>query len=269
MSDERDLRDRFDALRTAVAPLEDAPASIERAVVRRRRRPLAVGGGLAGAAAVTAVALALLPGLGMFPGGAGTASMTTEATSESATDTLEADAPSYGFVPVEMSGETVGEWAAGADVLVVVGADDEALATVSDVPWRRTTTPDSPAGSFDLAALPIGADGQILLSTALGTSPEPTLAPGSDYLVALRWELVRCDGAAPGWILLGDDAVLRYADGGVLSDSAPSSTADAPLPDLDAPAAAAFVGLTADDVGGILSSVIDTHGIERARGLCQ
>ncbi len=273
MTEDKDLRERFDALRGAVAPLDHAPATIDRAVARRRRRPLAVAGGLAGAAAVTAVAVALVPGLGLglgaLSGGSGAASMTTETTAESTDVPLETDAPSLGFVPLEMSGETVGEWAAWTDVLVVVESDGD-QASVTDVPWRRTTQPDSPAGSFGLEALPLGEGGEILLRTALGTPPEPTLEPGSGYLVALRWEQVRCDGAAAGWVLLGDDAVLGYADGVVLGDGgAPVDPVGEPLPDLGTAAVSAFAGLTAVDAGTILDELRAAHEIERARGLCQ
>lgn len=245
-----DIRVRLDRLRDAVTPLDTAPAAIERAVTRRRRRPVVIGGAMAGVASV-AVAAAVLPG--SLAGGPGsTASLTTSPPSP----------PYADLAPVELTGERLGDWVGAADVVVVVTTNDGATADVVDVSWRRTTAPDSPAGGFALDALGLDDDGTLELATAQGAPASVPLDDETDYLAALRWEQVRCDGQAPGWVLLGDDAVLPY------DDAVLGSPQEGPL-ELDSPVTSAFAGLAATDVASTLDEIIAELDVPRARGLCQ
>ena len=256
-----DVRARFEALRGSLSPLDGAPAAIDRAVARRRRRPLVVGSSLTAVAGAAVLAVATLPGLGWFPAASSTASFATEAATGASTH--DPGGPSVGFAPVEMSGGTVGEWAAGADVVVVVEADGDA-AEVIEVTWRRAAQP----GDFDLDSLPLGEDDEIALGTATGSPASTSLSPTRDHLVALRWERVRCDGAAPGWVTLGDEAVLELTDDGSVRRRAHAEGeayhAEGPLPRLEAEVATAFGGLTGPEV----ASVLDGLGLERSRDLC-
>lgn len=268
MSDE-DVRARFDALRAALTPLEGAPEAIELAVARRRRRPVVVTGTLAGIAATAIVAAALLPNLGSPPSDFASASL-------AATETVApSTGPWVGFEPIATTGGTVGEWAASADVLVVVsgtavaGAADAREASVIEIPWRRSYRPETPAGGFGLDALPLGAEGEISIPTAAGTPPEVAIAPGEEYLLALRWEHVRCDAAPPGWVLLGDDAVLPHALGIVTGARATPAPSDDELPELDDPVALAFAGLETATVADTLDGVRAAHDVSRAAGFCE
>lgn len=268
MSDD-DLRARFEALRDAVTPLDGAPAAIDRAVTRRRRRPVVAAGALTGLAATAVVAVALLPSFGGAPAAPSSATVSLPPTTAPTDD----GGPWVGFEPVTSTGETVGEWAASADVLVVVvgtaaaQADGAGEATVVSVPWRRSERPDTPAGGFELDSLPLGAGGEILLSTALGSPPEVAIAPSEEYLLALRWERVRCDAEPPGWVLLGDGAVLPHAHGIVTGTGSDDLTGE--LPELDAVAAHAFAGLEPVEVAETLDEVRDTNDVSRAPGACE
>lgn len=259
MSDD-DLRARFAALNDSVTPLERAASQIDRAVVRRRRRPAVVGGTLAAAAAVTSVSVALLPGLNLPSLSSGTASVTGDTASYASSEpTMDGE---VGFVPIAVTGRTVGEWASAADAVVVVSAHESTPdAAVTEVPWHRVDAPRV----LDLDSVPLDDDGALALGTVAGLPSEVPLSPGADYLVAIRWDAVRCDGEASGWVTLGDGAVLAMSDGAVRAESSAEPGALTGVPaDPDTEVEHAFAALSGAQVGDVL----DTLDLERAADLC-
>lgn len=260
---ETDIASRFTSLRGALTPTESAHAAIDLAVTRRRRRPLVVGGALAGVAGALVIAVAVLPGSTMV--------------ADDAATSFTNSAPESGFAdlaPVEMTGERVGDWTGAADVVVVISSHPTGdSADITEVSWRRTHQSDSPAGRFAVDSLEVDEAGTFALPTAGGTPSTTTLGKGREYLAALRWEQVRCDGLEPGWVLLGDDAVLPFSNGVVGADHDGSASATtqpgAARPGLDDLAAQSFAGMSSADVAQTLDELIADHDVTRSRGLCQ
>lgn len=234
---ESDIRARFESFRDALTPLDSAPHQIQRAVRRRRRRPAVIGSTVTGAAAIALAATLLPGGLGASP-----------PPPASFAPPRHAD-----LAPVEISAETVEDWARSADAVALVSTDGETVTV--EMSWRR-----SPATASSIPELELHDDGPLVLPTVQGT--EVSLARHGMYLTALRWEQVRCDGGPPGWVLLGEEAVLPYDDDVV------GRPAGGPL-ELEDPAASAFAGLTASEVAEVLDELAASHDFPRTPGPCR